>query len=168
VRSDPVKSVPRRPRFAAPDGLRPDPPAAAVPLLAESVGFALRQAQLVVHHDFQAALADLDLRPGQFVVLLAIHQLPDSSQTRIASLLRIEKANFVAQITDLVGQGLVQRGRSASDRRSYRLALTRTGRERLQSALRRQQQYEARLTVALGAEGRRQLLEILSRLHGTS
>jgi hypothetical protein len=48
------------------------------------VGYALRRAQGVIFADFNHALAELGLRPGQFAVLLMIDQNPGASQSSVS------------------------------------------------------------------------------------
>ena len=128
------------------------------------VGYALRRAQGVIFADFNQTLAELDLRPGQFAVLVLIDQNPGTSQSNVSAALGIQKANFVATIADLEKRGLVRRRKSQSDARTYSLGLTATGRALLLHAQALQSVHEARVIALLGAEGRLQLLRLLERL----
>jgi DNA-binding MarR family transcriptional regulator len=128
------------------------------------VGYALRRAQGVIFADFNHALAELGLRPGQFAVLLMIDQNPGASQSSVSAALGIQKANFVATIADLEKRGLVRRRRSHTDGRTYSLGLTPRGRAQLQRAAELQSIHEARVTAQIGNEGRQQLLALLDRL----
>jgi DNA-binding MarR family transcriptional regulator len=128
------------------------------------VGYALRRAQVVIFADFNHALAELELRPVQFSVLLMIDQNPGASQSSVSAALGIQKANFVATIADLVKRGLVRRRKSDTDARTYSLSLTRGGRALLQHASQLQSLHEARVTAQIGKEGRLQLLGLLDRL----
>src|SRR6202161_125675 len=128
------------------------------------VGYALRQAQAVILADFNHALARLNLRPGQFAVLVLIDQNPGTSQSSVSAALGIQKANFVATIADLEHRGLVRRRKSESDGRTYSLGLTPRGRATLQHAAELQSLHEARVIAQIGSEGRLQLLGLLDRL----
>jgi len=128
------------------------------------VGYALRRAQGVIFADFNHALAELDLRPVQFAVLVMIDQNPGASQSSVSAALGVQKANFVATIADLVQRGLVRRRKSDTDGRTYSLGLTRGGRSMLQQAAVLQSLHEARVTALIGSEGRLQLLGLLDRL----
>jgi DNA-binding MarR family transcriptional regulator len=128
------------------------------------VGYALRRAQGVIFADFNHALAELDLRPAQFAVLLMIDQNPGASQSSVSAALGIQKANFVALIADLEQRGLVRRRRSHTDGRTYSLGLTPRGRAQLQRAAELQSVHEARVIAQIGREGREQLLALLDRL----
>jgi DNA-binding MarR family transcriptional regulator len=128
------------------------------------VGYALRRAQGVIFADFNHTLASLDLRPGQFAVLVMIDQNPGASQSRVSAALGIQKANFVATIADLEKRGLVRRRKSDSDGRTYSLGLTTRGRSLLQHAAELQSLHENRVIAQIGSEGRLQLLSLLERL----
>lgn len=128
------------------------------------VGYALRRAQGVIFADFNHTLAGLDLRPGQFAVLVMIDQNPGASQSRVSAALGIQKANFVATIADLEKRGLVRRRKSDSDGRTYSLGLTSRGRSLLQHAAELQSLHEKRVIAQIGSEGRLQLLSLLDRL----
>lgn len=128
------------------------------------VGYALRRAQGVIFADFNHTLAKLNLRPGQFAVLVLIDQNPGTSQSSVSAALGIQKANFVATIADLEARGLVRRRKSESDGRTYSLGLTPRGRAVLQHAAELQSLHEARVIAQIGSEGRLQLLALLDRL----
>ena len=128
------------------------------------VGYALRRAQGVIFADFNHTLAKLDLRPGQFAVLVIIDQNPGTSQSSVSAALGIQKANFVATIADLEKRGLVRRRKSETDGRTYSLGLTPRGRSLLQHAAELQSVHEARVVAQIGNEGRMQLLGLLNQL----
>jgi DNA-binding MarR family transcriptional regulator len=132
--------------------------------LSEYVGYALRRAQGRVYADFNGTLGELSLRPGQFAVLTLIERNPGSSQSNLSAALGIQKANFVATISDLVTRGYVLRHRSATDARRYQLELSARGRRLLERAAELQALHEARIAARLGARGREQLLLLLARL----
>ncbi len=132
--------------------------------LSGHLGYALRRAQGVIFADFNHALAELDLRPVQFAVLVVIDQNPGTSQSSVCTALGIQKANFVAVIADLEKRGLVRRRKSDTDARTYSLRLTSRGQSLLQHAAELQERHEARLVAQIGNDGRRQLLGLLERL----
>lgn len=128
------------------------------------VGYALRQAQGVIHADFNHALAQLNLRPRQFAVLVLINQNPGTSQSSVSAALGIQQANFVATIADLEKRGLVRRRKSEVDGRTYSLVLTSRGRLVLLRAEELQALHEAKVIAQIGLDGRLQLLTLLHRL----
>ena len=136
----------------------------AMSALSGYVGYALRQAQGVILADFNHALAQLNLRPGQFAVLVLINQNPGTSQSSVCAALGIQQANFVATIADLEKRGLVRRRKSEADGRTYSLGLTPRGRALLMRAEELRALHEARVTEQIGSDGRLQLLTLLHRL----
>ena len=128
------------------------------------VGYALRRAQGVIFADFNCTLTELNLRPGQFAVLVLIDQNPGASQSSVSAALGIQKANFVATIADLEKRGLVRRRKSDTDGRTYSLGLTARGRSLLQTAVDLQSLHEKRVIAQIGSEGRQQLLRLLEQL----
>src|SRR3974390_1859012 len=102
------------------------------------IGYALRRAQLAIFADLNQALAPRNFRPGQFAVLTLIDQNPGPSQSSVSEALGIQKANFVATITELANRGLVRRRKSESDGRTYSLGLTPRGRTLLEDAVKLQ------------------------------
>ena len=132
--------------------------------LSSYVSYALRRAQGVLFADFNDTLAELGLRPGQFAVLTLISSNPGASQSSVSAALGIQKANFVATITDLELRGFVARRKSVADGRSYALELTPRGRRVLERAAALQKEHEAKVTARLGVRGREQLLDLLGKL----
>ena len=135
-----------------------------VGMLNASIGYMLRRAQLTVFADFGAALAELQLRPGQFAALIVIDCNRGVTQSEVCETLGIWRANFVAVIDDLERRGLARRVSSTADRRSKALALTAAGQRVLERATELQRAHEARVCRRLGPDGREQLLWLLNQL----
>lgn len=138
-------------------------PASLSPLSA-FLGYALRRAQLAVFDDFFQTVADLDLRPAQFGLLVVINQNPGLKQTDASAALGIQTPNFVGLVDELEQRGLAQRQPAANDRRSHALYLTKSGEALLKRVMARQVEHEDRMTARIGKAGREQLLELLNKL----
>ena len=132
--------------------------------LAGYVGFMLRRIQTTVFADFIASLGELDLRPAQYTLLEVIDANPGLRQSDAASALGIQKANFVALVSELERRALVQRRRSSADRRCYALHLQPRGRRLLEAARGRHDAQESRLGALLVVHERQRLLTLLNRL----
>jgi len=139
-------------------------PALDVGPLAGMIGYALRRAQLAVFDDLITSFAELDLRPGQYSVLVLLGHTPGSKQSDVAAALGIQRANFVVLLDALERRGLARRSAVPSDRRSYALYLTDAGEKVLARAKELERSLEARLDAKLGPGGRERLLELLGRL----
>src|SRR5262245_48502010 len=114
------------------------------------VGYLLRRAQLQVFHDVIEALAEVDLRPGQFSVLVVIGANPGLRQNRLGEALAIQAANLVGMLDGLERRGLVERVPATDDRRSRALHLTREGESVLRRAQALTERNEARILRKLG------------------
>jgi DNA-binding MarR family transcriptional regulator len=95
------------------------------------------------------AAARLGLEPQQYELLLAVKGLPDNKSPtikQIAEQLQIRHHSAVELTSRLVKRGLIQRRKSAADRRSVLLSVTRTGEKAVEQVARfgfRQLQVEA-------------------------
>ena len=114
--------------------------------------------------DFATSLREVNLRPGQFGVLMLVQGNPGLSQSDVCSALGFQKANLVPLISGLESRGLLVRKAGLQDRRAYALHLTARGRALLRRAEELQAAQEARLTQQLGPSGRTALLTLLGQL----
>ena len=130
--------------------------------LTSSVGYQLRRAQLAVFYHFIHCFAEYDIRPAQFSVMVLIDRNPGLNQSEIAAALGIKRTNFVALIDSLDRRGLAMRMSTQSDRRSYALYLTESGKALVQELLRRQGEHEARIIARIGLDGRDALVSLLA------
>jgi DNA-binding MarR family transcriptional regulator len=128
------------------------------------LGYALRRAQLFAYADFIAALAELELSPGEFGVLAVIDDNPGLRQNEVCRALGIQKTNFSAVVSAFERRGIAVRRDVNHDKRSYALHLTPAGEALLRLARGKQAEHESRLVSRLGEQGRDQLLELLGRL----
>ena len=129
--------------------------------LRDSIGYALRRAQVAVFQNFYEGFAELDVRPAQYSVLTIIELNPGVSQTQAADALGIKKTNFVAMIDALEARGLARRTSSENDRRFHALYLTDKGKALMSKLHRIAAAHEGSITERLGAAQRRQLCEAL-------
>lgn len=132
--------------------------------LSRMIGYALRRAQIAVFEDFIASLAEVNLRPAQFSVLLILDRSPGSTQSAVAAALGIKRANFVAMLDELEHRGLAERKLSPSDKRSNAIFLTDLGRKTLSRAHALAEAHENRQIARLGDNGPDKLLQLLARL----
>ena len=132
--------------------------------LAHSIGYNLRRAQLRVFEHFAASFGGLDLRPGQYSVLVIVGRNPGLRQSAVASALGIQRTNFVPLVDELERRGLVERRASPVDRRSHALHLTEAGEKLLAAALERQERHEDEWAARAGVPDRAAFVAILQRL----
>jgi DNA-binding MarR family transcriptional regulator len=130
-------------------------------VLSGHTGYFVRRFQLWIFQDFIRALADLDIRPAQYSVLVVIETNPGLSQSDIGSLLGIERARLVRLLDRLEQRGFVRRTQSRVDRRSHAIFLTQEGRKNLKVIKHLAARVESRVADRLGPDNRRALIEIL-------
>ncbi len=133
-------------------------------LLPNLVGYALRRAQIAVFTDFHRTFAEADLRPGQFTVLLVLHQTPGLRQSQVADALGIKRTNFVALFDGLAARGLARRVPVEDDRRAVALFLTPEGEQFTARMIALCLEHEQHVTDRLGEAGRAELLRLLQLL----
>ena len=116
-----------------------------------------------VHAHFAAAVAELDLAPGQAKALHELNVDPPISMRELADRLKSDPSNVTGLIDRLEARGLVERRPDSNDRRIKGLALTSAGarmRARLFARL-----YSAPPAVAeLSDSDQRALRDVLQRI----
>jgi DNA-binding MarR family transcriptional regulator len=114
--------------------------------------------------DFASAMADVQITPGQFGVLVLIEANPGSSQSALARAIGIERSTMVAVINTLEGRNLVERRASKVDRRSNALVLSPGGVAMMDKLRPIVEGHEDRIAGNLSPTERRQLIDLLRRL----
>ena len=125
------------------------------------LGYFVRRLQVWIFQDFVRTLADFDIRPAQFSVLVVIEANPGLSQADLAETLGIERARLVRLLDGLERRSLTRRQPSPNDRRSHALSLTDAGRKTLEQVKALAAEHEAHLADRLGPEKREALLAAL-------
>jgi DNA-binding MarR family transcriptional regulator len=128
------------------------------------IGYTLRRAQLAVFQDFHQTMAAEDIRTAQYSVLEVLAHNPGLRQTQVSAALGIKTTNFVPLFDVLERRGLAERRPIQGDRRARGLFLTPQGQDLLVRLEQLVATHEARFTARIGAEGKRQLLDLLNRL----
>jgi DNA-binding MarR family transcriptional regulator len=141
-----------------------DDPAVMSEELDGFLGYRLRRAEIAMHRDFIAALADLGLTQKQTATLWLINSNPGVAQVSVAAALDIDRATMMAIVDRNEERGLVIRKRSTDDRRRQELYLTPAGQNTLRKAKARIARHEERFTSLFTAAELKFLLEALQRL----
>lgn len=130
------------------------------------MGAAFLLAQLGAHAAMRYAekVAELELDPPQTGVLHLLAREPGRSQQALADQLGVAPSRVVGLVDGLEGRGLLERRRSATDRRTYELHLTAQGQELLGRLRAVAMAHEAEVTAGLGEEDRRRLVELLGQV----
>lgn len=129
------------------------------------LGYQLAQATITSSAVFQRLVGEpFELRPVEFTLLNLIGDNPGSSPARLAEALAVTAPNITMWIDRLEARGLVQRGRSATDRRAQRLDVTAAGRDLVQQTVQRLRQGEHEALAALSDGERLMLIELLHKV----
>ncbi|MFT3907701.1 MAG: MarR family winged helix-turn-helix transcriptional regulator [Steroidobacteraceae bacterium] len=132
--------------------------------LPDFLGYALRRAQMTVFESFTRMLAQFQLKPGDFGVLIVIDHNPGLRSTDVCNALGFQKANFAPLLQRLEGRNLVKRVSSPSDRRAQSLQLTAAGRKLLARALQVHAEHEQDMLGNLDREAVSRLIVQLNKL----
>jgi DNA-binding MarR family transcriptional regulator len=130
-------------------------------VLDSHLGYFLRRAQIAVFQDFIRTLAEVDISPAEYSVLIVIGSNRGPSQADVADFLGIERARLVRMLDLLEKRGLTRRLPSATDRRSHALHLTPSGQKTLKRAKALAATHETRLLSSIGAAHHKLLLDTL-------
>lgn len=132
--------------------------------LPDLIGYNLRKAQVAVFQSFQNAVAPHDITPGQFGVLIMIRENEGLSQSDLGTAVGIDRSTMVAVIDRLESRGLVVRGPSPNDRRSYALRLSPEGQKLMDELVPRIQAHDQGMVKELSAEEQVQFIDFLRRV----
>ena len=105
----------------------------------------------MAYQHWVALIADFDVSPSQYKVLMTIGETGPLCQQRLAELIGVDPRNTVPIVESLVERSLIEREVDPADRRRRVLDLTRTGRG------------IARDLASIGAEIERDILRPLSQ-----
>jgi DNA-binding MarR family transcriptional regulator len=97
--------------------------------LTGSVGFLLTKARNLISGEMDTALKDLDITGPQMGILLAMQRGLASTPFELSKVLSVDTGLMTRMLDKLEVKGLLERSRSADDRRVVNLALTKTGEE---------------------------------------
>ena len=114
----------------------------------------------------EALLAGFGLRPRHHIALTILRDLGETAQSDLAATLQIDRTNLVGLLNELEERGLIERRRSAEDRRRHTVAITAKGRRQLAKAEFALLAIESQVLEGLDESERRQLHDLLQRAVG--
>lgn len=91
------------------------------------IGFAIAQVAYAHRMEMVARLRDLGLHPGQELIVVDLHENPDSSQGELVARLGVDQSTVAKALSRMEKAGLVARARSDADARIVRTRLTARG-----------------------------------------
>lgn len=135
-------------------------------LMAPIVGYQLAQAAVTTHQVFAdaAASAEVDLRHVEFTILALVDANPNLLATSLARALAVTPPNITMWLERLETRGLIERERSATDRRAQHLRTTPAGAGIAARLARRIAEAEQAALGALTPGERAMLVELLHKV----
>lgn len=127
-------------------------------------GFLLRRVSAASFGAFSEIVGEHGLHPMHFGMLTIIDAEEPISQQELSRRTGIDPSTMVARMDALEERGLVERGRSTEDRRSYDIRLSPSGRRLLKALRKRAAEHGERFFAPLTKAERRQLHELLTKL----
>ncbi len=115
------------------------------------------------HTRTAAALDSIGLTPALFALLNVLGARDGAIQQQLSADMGIDPSAMVKLIDELESAGLAERRRRPGDRRAWEVAITSSGRRRLERARGLTKQVEDEVLSGLSAADRRQLLTLLRR-----
>jgi DNA-binding MarR family transcriptional regulator len=112
--------------------------------------FALRSAARHVTQLYDQFLASSGLRTTQFSILAKLRRLGPLTINELAKFMVTDRTTLGRNIQPLQRDGWIKVEPAASDRRAKKLCLTKTGEQRLQTALKAWSQAQAKFETAFG------------------
>jgi DNA-binding MarR family transcriptional regulator len=134
-----------------------------------ATGYLLTKLGQLTTARFADRLAELDLRPKHFGLLLAIRSTPPGSQSELGQTMGLVPSAIVTILDDLEKRGAVVRTADPHSRRRFIVELTARGTELLNTAARRGDEVDAEILAFLSDRERAGLhrtLEKLALSHG--
>lgn len=139
-------------------------PFAELDLLKDSLGYAIKCAQVRIYEMLFQMLGPNALTPARLSALSIINTRSGINQSELAAELRITRASVVKVIDTLESLGFVQRQSIAGDRRSYALVVTDQGKNELLGMRQRMDAYELAISSRLSTAERAQLMALLAKV----
>ncbi|MBO1332952.1 MarR family winged helix-turn-helix transcriptional regulator [Streptomyces sp. VRA16 Mangrove soil] len=133
-------------------------------VLTARLGYLLKHAQARLTREVAEALRPFGIDGHTLAVLVVIAAEDSLSQAELAGLIGVDRTTMVALVDRLEEAGLVERRRSAQDRRKNVVALTASGRDRLRRAERARARAERAFLAPLGEGEAQALTAALRRL----
>jgi DNA-binding MarR family transcriptional regulator len=149
--------------LAPKDEAFPAPAEIQLGVLQDYIGFHLRQAQNASFKAFKRQTGDPELRPGWFAVLALIDVNPGITPILLSRASGRDKSTLTPILRDLTHRHLIRRFPVVGDKRSYGLALTPAGKEKLKTLAAHAAIHDRKLDEIAGPK-KAELLSLLRRI----
>ena len=130
--------------------------------LQDQVGFILRKAHQRHLSIFSAQIGDLT--PQQFAALAKLHEIGETSQNQLGSLIAMDAATVKGVIDRLKARGLVDLSKHEADKRRLLVSLTAEGRDAVQRLIPMARQITEETLSPLSAKEAETFTKLLARI----
>jgi len=113
---------------------------------------------------FQGEMADGDLTPRQYAVLVAVSQNEGLSQTQLVDKTGIDRSTLADIVRRMLKKGLLQRRRTKDDARAYSVKLTDEGWRVLKAADPLAKRVDDKILAALPGQQRERFVQDLNAI----
>lgn len=133
-------------------------------------GYSLRIAQVAVFENFIEVVGPVlaarmgGLTPGRFSLLVLLKANPGINQTELSRGVGVDKSTLTPALDQLERKGLIQRQRTAKDRRTYSLALSPAGEQLLSELMAKVTLHEKNIVAGLTPAERSTLNRLLKKM----
>ena len=132
--------------------------------LEDFIGFYLRRAYEKAFSDFSDILGNDSLRPGNFTLLVLIHENPGITQVGICRAAGRDKSGVTLSLRQMEDDGLIERIRVEGDRRSYASYITDKGQDLYARVLEKGEMHKKQLDDRIGAEKKAEFIKMLKHI----
>lgn len=133
-------------------------------MLDHLLGYAIRQAQLVITEAFDRQMSGEAITTQRFSALVLIGANPGLKQTDLADIMGIARSGALAILDNLLRRGLVETRSIVGDRRARGLYLSEHGKLLHARLRRRVVAHDQAVTARLSAPEKQQLRALLGRI----
>lgn len=131
-------------------------------------GYLLSRTGSAARRRWAGMLAERDLTPHHYGMLMTLHEHGPSGQQHLSALIGIDPRNAVPVVDALAERGLLRREVNPTDRRRRVLTLTEIGRDMVQELTETGAEIEADFLRALGPADQKELHRMLLTLLASS
>lgn len=132
--------------------------------LGQHLGFRLAKAHQELHLRLEQAIAQWQITPREFGLLLLLNDDGAMHQTAIAENLRLDRTTVTYLVDALEARDWIKRDRDPNDRRAHAVRITPAGKQALAELRPRAQAAEQEFMAALSIPECEQLRALLARL----
>ncbi len=132
--------------------------------LQQTPGFMIRILQLLNFEAFFRHFESLGLSPVEYSILMTVRDNEAVTQSELAAVLKMQLPNLVKILSRMEDAGIMNRKRSARDKRAVELSLSASGQKRADEARRLGEAFNARTLAPLSKPERTAFLHMLTRL----